>query len=74
MNIFELLGLQFNWVDLFIILGIFVFFFLLIREVLTWYWKLNKIARLLEKIEENTRKPSSQKEPRTDALGFKIPD
>jgi hypothetical protein len=31
-------------------------FFLLIREIVTWYWKINKIAALLEKIEQNTRK------------------
>lgn len=29
--------------------------FLALREVVTWYWKLNKISNLLEKIEENTR-------------------
>lgn len=29
--------------------------FLLSREVLAWYWKINKIINLLEKIEENTR-------------------
>lgn len=36
------------------IIALAVFF--VIREVLTWYWKLNKIVNLLEKIEENTRK------------------
>ncbi len=41
-----------------IILG-FVFLVcvvLLFREVFCWYWKLNSIQKLLEKIEENTRK------------------
>ncbi len=40
-------------------LGIFfilLMLFVLVREVLTWYWKLNKIVDLLEKIELNTRK------------------
>lgn len=30
--------------------------FVLIRELITWYWKINRIIELLEKIEENTRK------------------
>jgi len=29
--------------------------FLILREVLTWYWKQNKIVKLLEQIEKNTR-------------------
>lgn len=33
--------------------------FVALREVLTWYWKLNKISNLLEKIEENTRPKNS---------------
>lgn len=33
-----------------------VLFFLLFREIVTWYWKINKIVDLLEKIEKNTRK------------------
>ena len=31
-------------------------FFLLIRKIITWYWKINKIEKLLERIEKNTRK------------------
>jgi hypothetical protein len=30
--------------------------FLLMRELICWYWKITKIHDLLEKIEENTRK------------------
>jgi hypothetical protein len=26
----------------------------LLREVLAWYWKINRIIKLLEKIEQNT--------------------
>ena len=37
-----------------IFFGIFIFFIL--REVITWYWKINKAIDLLEKIEKNTRK------------------
>ena len=40
---------------LLIVLGVVVFFFL-VREVLTWYWKINKVVNLLQRIEENTRK------------------
>ncbi len=28
----------------------------ILREVLTWYWKINKMVDLLEKIEKNTRR------------------
>lgn len=35
--------------------------FVALREVVTWYWKLNKISNLLEKIEENTRPKNSVK-------------
>lgn len=34
--------------------------FLVFREFLCWYWKLNKIVSLLEKIELNSR-PKSEK-------------
>ena len=30
--------------------------FLIGREIVTWYWKINKIIRLLDRIERNTRK------------------
>ena len=33
-----------------------IIFFFLIREILTWYWKVNKAIRILERIERNTRK------------------
>jgi hypothetical protein len=38
-----------------IILGLMVFF-VVARELITWYWKINRAIELLEKIEENTRK------------------
>lgn len=37
------------------VLVILSLFFIFIREILTWYWKLNRIERLLEEIERNTR-------------------
>ncbi|MBU2103963.1 hypothetical protein KJ848_03015 [Patescibacteria group bacterium] len=36
-----------------ILLGLLALFIL--REVLAWYWKINRVIQLLEKIEENTR-------------------
>lgn len=44
-----------NYIE-YVILGILglILFFLLIRELITWYWKINKMVRLLEKIERNT--------------------
>ncbi len=44
-----------RWI-VYVIIGIAVFF--AIREVLTWYWKANRMVQLLEQIEENTRKPN----------------
>ncbi|MDR3546765.1 MAG: hypothetical protein P4M11_00570 [Candidatus Pacebacteria bacterium] len=35
------------------LLGLVLFF--IIKEILTWFWKINKIVSLLEEIEENTR-------------------
>jgi hypothetical protein len=37
-----------------LVFGFFVF--VAIRELLTWYWKINRIETLLERIERNTRK------------------
>lgn len=41
-----------------LVFGIFVFIFiwLALREVRTWYWKTNEMIELLKKIEENTKK------------------
>lgn len=38
-----------------------VAFFLIIREIVTWYWKINRMVDLLEKIEKNTSRQESQK-------------
>jgi len=37
-------------------IGITLILFLLFREIVTWYWKLNEIVNLLKEIRENTRK------------------
>lgn len=34
----------------------FIVIFLMFREVMTWYWKINKIVELLERIDRNIRK------------------
>lgn len=44
-------------------LGVGIFVFFLFREVLTWYWKTNKIVSLLEQIEMNTRVREDEEEP-----------
>ena len=31
-------------------------FFFLIRKVMTWYWKIDEIEKILRRIEKNTRK------------------
>lgn len=33
-----------------------ILLWLVIREFMTWYWKVNEMVTLLKKIEENTRK------------------
>jgi len=53
MNIFFNSG--FGWTFFPTVLAFVLFIFLILREVLTWYWKINKIIVLLEQIEENTR-------------------
>ncbi|OHB14686.1 MAG: hypothetical protein A2431_00560 [Candidatus Zambryskibacteria bacterium RIFOXYC1_FULL_39_10] len=40
----------------FIFLLVAIIFFIIVREILTWYWKINKAIRILERIERNTRK------------------
>ncbi|MDD3486789.1 MAG: hypothetical protein PHF35_00200 [Candidatus Moranbacteria bacterium] len=41
-----------------ILLGLLAVVFIIIgiREVIMWYWKINRIVKLLENIEENTSK------------------
>jgi len=43
-----------NSIIFFIVVGLVVFF--VGREISCWYFKINDIKKLLEKIEENTRK------------------
>lgn len=39
-----------------VVIVILIIFFLIIREIVTWYWKINKMVSLLEEIRDNTRK------------------
>ncbi len=41
-----------SWFVVFFLIGVFFG----IRELTLWYWKISKRIRLLEQIEENTRK------------------
>ena len=41
--------------EIFIYIAAAFLFFLLIREIVMWYWKINKIVGLLEDIKENTK-------------------
>jgi hypothetical protein len=47
-----------------ILIAIFagIIVFLILREVLTWYWKMNRVVTLLEQIEENTRPADIERE------------
>jgi hypothetical protein len=37
-------------------LGVFLLVFFILREVLTWYWKINEVITLLKQIKHNTSK------------------
>lgn len=37
-----------------------VMLFLILRQVVTWYWKINDAIALLAKIEENTRQKAPE--------------
>jgi len=43
-------------VGLAVVGAIIVALFLLLRAVILWYWRVDKMVRLLEQIEKNTRK------------------
>jgi len=48
--------LNIGFVDVLLFLLVVGVFFLVIREFVVWYFKINKIIALLDKIEQNTRK------------------
>lgn len=50
----------FSPVSIALVIIVILLLFLIIREIVCWYWKINKIVDLLEKIEDNTR-PQIQK-------------
>lgn len=41
--------------NIFIAILLVIVFFFIIREIVTWYFKMNRVIELLEAIEENTR-------------------
>ena len=43
------------------IVAVIIIIYILIREFRLWYWKVDKIEKLLNQIEENTRKKNEQK-------------
>jgi small-conductance mechanosensitive channel len=54
---FNMLGFSnIGMIDIFFAVSFIFVGFVLIRELITWYWKINRAIELLEKIEENTRK------------------
>ena len=52
-----------------IILGVFTILFLVLREMVTWYWKINQAIDLLTQIEENTRKHSIDNKAKSKIMG-----
>jgi hypothetical protein len=49
-------NLDFSPQNIVIWVCLLILIFLALRELATWYWKINKIVNLLEKIERNTDK------------------
>lgn len=51
------------WILLYGVFGValLALVLLLIREIATWYWKINRVVELLERIEANTRARDSEK-------------
>ncbi|MDD3072623.1 MAG: hypothetical protein PHH17_01235 [Candidatus Pacebacteria bacterium] len=45
-----------------IVIFFLIIIFFVCREILCWYWKINKIINLLEKIVENMKKGIGEKE------------
>jgi len=43
-----------NSFNILIVIGLIILAFLIFREVLMWYWKINEVIHLLKKIEKNT--------------------
>lgn len=41
--------------NILILVGVVFIFFVIGRELVCWYWKINRIEEVLKKIEENTR-------------------
>ncbi len=39
-------------------LAVVLTIFLIFRAIVLWYWKIDRVVSLLEKIEENTRRES----------------
>lgn len=58
MNLLQFFGIKSgNFFGGVLVFLLFAFaFFLILREIVTWYWKINRIEELLEKIEKNTSK------------------
>ena len=61
MSIFQLLGWDrigpYGLISTLLAFLFFVLVFsLIVRELITWYWKINRIVKLLEKIDQNTSK------------------
>lgn len=48
-------------IALFVLVGIVLF--VIGREIICWYFKVNKVIALLERIEENTRPKGLVREP-----------
>ena len=58
----------FDPINILLFLGLLILLFLICREILCWYWKINKALVLLQKIEKNTRQKNLTTDlPKEDA-------
>lgn len=67
---------EYQAASLLVFFVVVLFVFLLIREVLTWYWKINEIVALLKKTSETLEKTnailSSTKEDHRKGVQFMV--
>ncbi len=55
-----------------VVLLFLIIFFLVCREVICWYWKINKALLLLEEIAKNTRKNTTEHEQAVRSINNNI--
>lgn len=66
------MGTGVSMITLFIVLGILFLVFLLLRELMCWYWKVNEVVTLLKSIDSKLSNDESNKTPTNTDTSFKL--